>query len=304
MSLNLCGKVRLEGGERVENLDRIIKKTVREIGSKNSKTPMEKKRSQMKNFLAISLSSIPKSKEEALRICRENCFSPEKCPFGGEILYQPEDDKYGPYFVECPIYAKWKLQMELNQKIMDIIPRKFWDKSFENFKPYNEELKKVLNVAVKYVADKAYLKGTNLIFLGGYGVGKTHLAAAIVKEVIKDGCNAVFIVTSSLTFASIEEIREKFGRIRDVDLVVLDDISAEAEHKVVLSEIFNLLNYRYEDEKGLVLTSNLSPSEFKEALGERMMDRLIERSIFLNISKTKSFRRRKRSDFLDILKKR
>ena len=111
-------------------------------------------------------------------------------------------------------------------------------------------------------------------------------------------------MTSSLTFASIEEIREKFGRIRDVDLVVLDDISAEAEHKVVLSEIFNLLNYRYEDEKGLVLTSNLSPSEFKEALGERMMDRLIERSIFLNISKTKSFRRRKRSDFLDILKKR
>jgi len=247
----------------------------------------------------LSNISLPATREEALEDCKKECPGPENCPQGGEILYQPRDDKYGPYFVECPVYARWKLQMELNKKIMDTIPKKFWNKSFENFKPYNKDLKAALNIAQRYVAKKAWMVGANIIFLGGYGVGKTHLTAAIVREIIKEGYNAAFIVASSLVYSDLEEIKAVFKKIRDIDLVAVDDISAETEHKFILSEIFDLINYRYEAEKGIILTSNLPPSEFKEALGERILDRLIERSAFVNISNTESFRKRKRSDYLE-----
>ncbi|RLF44538.1 MAG: ATP-binding protein [Thermoplasmata archaeon] len=246
--------------------------------------------------------SLPATREEALEECKKECPGPEKCSHGGEILYQPHSDVYGPYFIECPIYNKWKHQMDLNKRIMDAIPKKFWDRSLENFQPYNKDLKAALNIAQKYAANKAWSMGANLIFLGRYGVGKTHLMAGIAREAIKNGYIAVFIVASSLTFSDLNEIKTLFKKIRDVDLVAIDDVSTETEHKFILSEIFDLINYRYEAEKGLLLSSNLQPSEFKKTLGERILDRLIERSVFLNISNTESYRKRKRTDYLGWMK--
>lgn len=249
-----------------------------------------------------SRSILSPDRNEAIKQCQAECPGVEKCPHGGIILYQPPEDIYGPFFIECQLYSKWKLQLELNKKIMDTIPKKFWDKTLDNFKPYTKDLKAALNAAQRYVAKKAWSIGANLIFLGSYGVGKTHLAAGIVREAIKEGYTAAFIVASSLVFNNLDEIRETFKRLRDIDLVAIDDVSIETEHKFVLSEIFDLINYRYEAEKGLILTSNLQPNEFKKALGERILDRLLERSVFIKISDTESFRKKKRSEYLGWMK--
>jgi len=282
----------------VEQLKEIMSESLKKIGSKRSRIQQVKKQSQLASLNNISL---PETKEQAINECLESCPGPEKCRFAGELLYQPPNDIYGPYVFKCLKYAAWIKQLEIEKKIMDIIPKKFWGKSFENFQPISKDLSMALDICQKYVNKSAWSLGANMILLGGYGVGKTHLIAAILREAIKNGYTAVFVVASSLVLNDLEEIRRVFREIRDVDLVAIDDISAETNHKFVLSEIFELINYRYEAEKGMILTSNLQPTSFKNALGERIMDRLLERSMFIRIQDVDSFRKKRREKFLNWL---
>ncbi|MHC1587588.1 MAG: ATP-binding protein [Candidatus Syntropharchaeia archaeon] len=233
--------------------------------------------------------------------CRSNCPGPENCPFGGALYYQPENDVYGPYYFKCEIYERWIKQVELERKVMDTIPKKFWDKRFANFQALSEDLTMALSAARKYAEKEAWTKGANLIILGGYGTGKTHLAAAITRKAIEKGYTAVFLTASSLVLGSIEEIQEKFRIIRDTDLVVIDDFSNEIEHKLALQEIFQLINYRYEAEKGMVITSNLNPAKLKEVLGDRIFDRIVERSVIVHIKDAESYRWKKRRKYLEWL---
>ncbi|WP_273229083.1 ATP-binding protein [Kosmotoga pacifica] len=182
---------------------------------------------------------------------------------------------------------------------MEAIPKKFWDKNFDNYIPVSEDTKTALEVCRKYSSAKAWRTGSNLIILGTYGIGKTHLAAAIVRFAITQGDNAVLVTAPSLASGSIEDIRERFKHIRNVELIVIDDFSNEAEHKLVAGEIFELINYRYEAECGLVITSNLTPSNLKEALGDRVFDRILERTLILHIKDVDSYRKRKREKYLE-----
>ncbi len=84
---------------------------------------------------------------------------------------------YGPYAFDCPIYKKWRKQLELEKRVMESIPKKFWDRTFQNFEAVSEDLALALNITKKYVAKRAWEKGANIVISGKYGVGKTHLIA-------------------------------------------------------------------------------------------------------------------------------
>jgi len=242
------------------------------------------------------------SQEEAISKCSKLCPGPENCSVAGVLYFQPSDDIYGPYAFKCPIYAKWKTQVELERKIMEAVPKKFWDKTFDNYITLSKDTKNALLICKKYSRFQAWKNGSNLILLGAYGTGKTHLAAAVIRTAILNRNNAVLVTAPSLASGTIDDIRERFRCIRDVDLIAIDDFSNEAEHKLVAKEIFELLNYRYEAEKGLIMTSNLSPAAFKESLGDRVFDRVLERTLILQIKDVGSYRKNKRDKYLEWMK--
>lgn len=199
---------------------------------------------------------------------------------------------------DCPMYTKWRKQIEFEKKVMDSVPKKFWDKTFQNFKSTSEDLEFALDTSKKYAAKRAWEKGANLIIFGKYGVGKTHLAASIIHEAIKHNSNAVLVTAPSLSIGNIDDIRERFRRIRDVDLMAIDDFSSETSHKMVAQEIFELINYRYESEKGMVMTTNLTAKELKDSLGDRIFDRVQERTVMVEISDVESYRKKKRREYI------
>lgn len=176
---------------------------------------------------------------------------------------------------------------------MQTIPKKFWDRTFENFEPRSEDLAIALSIAIKYTEKQAWERGANLIFLGPYGTGKTHLAAAITRSAITQGSTAAFITAP--------RIQINFDAIKDVDLITIDDVTNEANDQDALKKLFFLINYRYEAEKGLVITSNLSLEMFKKLMGERIFDRLYERTTFVVIKDVGSYRKIKREQYLDWL---
>ncbi len=136
--------------------------------------------------------------------------------------------------------------------------------------------------ACRALADN-FTPGARGLFLSGTcGTGKTHLAGAIVHALIKKGHHAILMTTSRLldTLKGAFGDNERTARIKEelatCDLLVLDDIGAEYISDWAKSELFNLLNERYEMNKTTILTTNLSIDALTARLGKRTISRIAE----------------------------
>jgi len=199
---------------------------------------------------------------------------------------------------ECKKYFKWKQNQKLIKKLQLTLPKQFWSKRFENFDTYNESLKKSREICEKYTNKNLWNKGINLFLLGSYGRGKTHLAASITREAVKTGESVIFITAPQLT-GEFKEVREKFNKLKKVNLLIIDDVAGELDNSFISQEFFNLINYRYEAEKGTVITTNLNINVLKNEFGPRIWDRLSERTELLTLKAKESYRQ-KRKNLLDI----
>jgi DNA replication protein DnaC len=61
-----------------------------------------------------------------------------------------------------------------------------------------------------------------------------------------------------------------------VDLLHLDDLGAERATDWVLEQLYAIVNARYEEQRSLVITTNLDPAQLREQITERTVSRLIE----------------------------
>lgn len=117
-----------------------------------------------------------------------------------------------------------------------------------------------------------------LVLHGGYGSGKTHLAAAIVNARLAEGQPALFVVVPDLldhlrgAFApgSESSYDERFEAVRNAPLLVLDDLGTQAPTAWAAEKLFQLLNHRYTHRLPTVITTNHPP----EALDDRLRSRL------------------------------
>ena len=103
-----------------------------------------------------------------------------------------------------------------------------------------------------------------LTLLGVNGCGKTHLAGAIVNKVLAAGGSVFFAVVPDLldhlraSFAPGRESAydDTFERVRSVDLLVLDDLGAQASSPWAQEKLFQIVNYRTVAGMATVVTSD------------------------------------------------
>ncbi len=123
-----------------------------------------------------------------------------------------------------------------------------------------------------------------LVFRGPYGVGKTHLAAAIANQVARRGMSVMFVVVADLldylraTFETGSGISydQRFNEVRRAWLLVLDDVGAQHSTSWVQEKLFQILNYRYVGSLPTVLT--VSEDSWQD-LHPRLRSRLHDGSI-------------------------
>jgi DNA replication protein DnaC len=119
-----------------------------------------------------------------------------------------------------------------------------------------------------------------LILLGGYGCGKTHLAAAIANQAIERGRAVLFVVVPDLldhlraTYSpnSLVSYDERFEEVRNADLLVLDDLGTQSSTPWAQEKLYQLLNYRYNARLPTVITSNHSLEDIDLRIRSRMVD--------------------------------
>ncbi len=122
------------------------------------------------------------------------------------------------------------------------------------------------------------LKGW-LFLWGGYGCGKTHLAAAIANTAVARNIPTLFLTVPDLldslrfTFDSEEtSFEERFDEIRNIPLLVLDDFGTQNMTSWALEKLFQIINYRYINQLPLVVTSNQSVELIEGRLRSRFLD--------------------------------
>ena len=126
--------------------------------------------------------------------------------------------------------------------------------------------------------------------IGGYGTGKTHLAVAILRETAEAGIPGMFVVVPDLLGKMRASFNLKDGKAdelvttaKNAPLLVLDDLGAENPSPWVVELIYVLINHRYEHMLPTVITTNCNGRELEEMFGRRVVSRLAEMTVPVNI---------------------
>ncbi|MCG2102885.1 ATP-binding protein [Staphylococcus epidermidis] len=138
--------------------------------------------------------------------------------------------------------------------------------NFDNYKPPNNELLEAKQTIQKYAANFSRDKPKSLFLQGSFGIGKSHLAMSVVREVKKKGYTALFIDVSELVTAYRDTYNKKSETtekqldqlIKNVDLLVIDDYGT-ALSQYGISKMFSVANLR--TGKNNIITSNNEASE-------------------------------------------
>ncbi len=169
------------------------------------------------------------------------------------------------------------------RSLSKVIPPKFRGASFDR-SPVTDIDPKIVTATRHFVSriDQQLDAGRGLWFMGPVGTGKTTLAMLVSQAALTAGRTvAIYSLPDLLrkirrTFdtGSHEDL---FDQLTAVDLLHIDDIGAEQTTPWVLEELYSIVNARYEEQRSIVITTNiLNREELCEQITERTVSRLTE----------------------------
>lgn len=144
----------------------------------------------------------------------------------------------------------------------------------------------------------------NLILLGPPGGGKTHISIGLGVEAVQRGFQVTFTTMGELvqllkTEEYIRKSQVHLKRLRESDLVIIDDLMYMAMDQREANLFFHLINHLYE-RSSIILTSNKGPEQWGELMGDQgittaILDRLLHRVEVIQLNNNDSYRMMNRS---------
>lgn len=161
--------------------------------------------------------------------------------------------------------------------------------SFDTFSlDYYEKNDKMLmsrNLAILKSYAQSFDAGASdsFLFIGGTGLGKTHLSTSVARTVIERGAYVVY-ESAIMLFADFEA--KQFGRsglrgdaedtekYLDCDLLIIDDLGCEMTNQFTLLCLYNILNTRIIKHKSTIISTNLSQNDLRKRYSDRVTSRI------------------------------
>lgn len=143
-----------------------------------------------------------------------------------------------------------------------IIPEDLESATFDNYEPNNESQERLLKYAEQYANNFDLANKQSLLLQGSYGIGKSHMAMAIVKAVKDKGFTTLFMDVPQL----ITAYRDTFNKdsnlnerqldqiIKEVDLLALDDYGTTVS-QFGNQKLFDVMNMR-QGKHNIITTNN------------------------------------------------
>ena len=230
---------------------------------------------EMRKFLADRADIITKEMTiKGLNVIREymrrrnenGAFIPRLRIYGNNFNI---DNVPNPQYVEKEKREYWKSMLDIRGLSNDNRMAQITDYELtsERIGAYNA----VLEIIENFDRDKNQV---GIWLQGGFGIGKSYLMSAMVKELNKKGAGATMIEMGDF----VEKYKEQFGNNEDkqakmlndlkfVDVLVIDDIGAEHVTEWTIDNvIYPILNTRYKQQKFTCFTSNLTKADYANRL--------------------------------------
>lgn len=219
--------------------------------------------------------------------------------FGGRVIEGQCPECLKADMAEQERKRQQELEQEMRQREVDhkrrqlrqrisasLVPEKYLTRSFENYRAETDAQQRALEISQRFANHFSQFKrtGAGLIMTGRPGTGKTHLACAIANQLVGAGSSVLFITVSKM----IRKIRETYRRdsahteqqiidsLRDVDLLIIDEVGIQRGTESEEHLLFEVLNERNAVFGPTIILSNLTVEEIKAYVGERALDRLRE----------------------------
>jgi DNA replication protein DnaC len=194
----------------------------------------------------------------------------ENCQFchgtGWKLVSRP--DGPGKFAVPCDCSTGERATLVMGRAR---IPKRYEHCDFESYSTdvgqtpqHASSLKEAKLQATGFVGNYPGASEKGLLLMGPSGVGKTHLAVAALKELLRRGHQGIFCDYREL----LKEIQASYNPqsestemkilepIRNIEILVLDDLGASKPSAWVLDIIGLVLNARYNERRVTILTSN------------------------------------------------
>ncbi|MGA8224189.1 MAG: AFG1/ZapE family ATPase [Candidatus Acidiferrales bacterium] len=164
------------------------------------------------------------------------------------------------------------------------VPPRYRECRLQNFSAYTDGLAKKLE-QIKHLAKEARPRG--LYLFGPPGAGKTHLAVAVMAELLSRGFNGEFAQAMCYSL----RVQRAYGdpteivadMLHEAHFIVLDDIGAERSSESARVALLSLIDELYTRKRCLIATSNLRPADL-EKFEPRAMSRIAEMCLLVEVN--------------------
>ena len=183
--------------------------------------------------------------------------------------------------MECECRRKAREQDHINRLFASAkIPARYRDKTLDNFEVDKQPA--AHKVALDYTRTWPKADGESLFLVGPVGTGKSHLARAILAEMIRlhkiSGLAATVpnLMDDLRPGANDNRRSEQMELLKTVPLLVLDDLGAQKTTEWVTERLFVIINARYDDLLPTIITSNIYLEELRQLRMGSLVDRIVE----------------------------
>ena len=230
---------------------------------------------------AVVISSLG-NQRSVCPVCKGAGYLRIDVPFG-----HPNFGK--PIACECKEVERKEKRRQQLVELSDLSA--FYNKSFKNFNVRFSGVHPSVREAFHAARDFAQNPRGWLVLIGPNGCGKTHLAAAIANQTLSDGAVVLFTVVPDLlahlraTFGpgATEAYEQRFSKMRESEVLVLDDLGAHQSSAWASEKLFQLLNYRYNSGYPTVITANeTGMSSLDERIRSRISDTSLTTKVIMN----------------------
>ena len=133
---------------------------------------------------------------------------------------------------------------------------------------------------------RTYAQGFNshaasILFMGGTGLGKTHLSLAIANVVINKGYSVVYGTAQNIlsdlqneSFGRYENLDYTEREVLAADLLIIDDLGTEFKNQFSVACLYNIINTRILKKKQTIISTNFSYDDLERDYNQRITSRI------------------------------